>query len=90
MDKKLYLKNYMENVVFLLLDELLKEKGACTCERCRHDVAAIALNHLPPKYVVSETGEVYAKTEILNQQFRTNAVVEILKAIEVVQKNPRH
>lgn len=90
MEKKLCLKNYMEDVVFSLLDELIKEKNACACERCKYDIAAIALNNLPPKYVVTESGEVYAKTQLLNQQFRTNAVVEILKAIEVVRNNPHH
>ena len=80
----------MEDVVFSLLDALINEKDACNCERCRYDIAAIALNNLPPKYVVTESGEVFAKTQLLNQQFKTNAVVEILKAIEIVRNNPHH
>ncbi|SHM51934.1 competence protein ComFB [Caldanaerovirga acetigignens] len=90
MEKKLWLKNYMEDVVFSLLDGLINEKDACNCERCRYDIAAIALNNLPPKYVVTKSGEVFAKTQLLNQQFKTNAVVEILKAIEIVRNNPHH
>lgn len=90
MEKRLYLKNYMEDVVFSLLEELIREKNVCECERCKYDIAALALNNLPPKYVVTESGEIFAKTQLLNQQFKTNAVVEILKAIEIVKNNPHH
>ncbi|TYP51619.1 late competence development ComFB family protein [Thermosediminibacter litoriperuensis] len=90
MEKKFNLKNYMEDVVFSFLDELIKGKQVCTCERCRYDIAAIALNHLPAKYVVTEQGEVFAKTQLLSQQFKTDAVVELLKAIDIVCKNPHH
>ncbi|MCG0274966.1 MAG: late competence development ComFB family protein [Thermosediminibacteraceae bacterium] len=90
MKKKLYLKNYMEDVVFSFLDGLIREKKGCTCERCRYDIAAIALNNLSPKYIVTESGEVFAKTQLLSQQFKTDTVVAILKAIEIVSKNPHH
>ena len=45
-------KNYMEDAVEATLDEILEWKDTCRCERCRSDVKALALNHLPPKYVV--------------------------------------
>ena len=43
----------MEDVVALLLDELIKDKDICKCEHCRLDMMAIALNKLPPKYIVT-------------------------------------
>lgn len=85
-----YLKNQMEDVVFLIMDEVLKDKNICKCNRCRMDIAAIALSHLPPKYVVTHEGEVYAKTDLLSGQFRTDVIIELLKAIEIVSKSPHH
>lgn len=89
--KTLKLKNFMEDVVIQILDEILTEKkDFCNCERCRLDIMAIALNHLPPKYTVTEEGEVFTKIQLLSQQFRADAMVEIVKAIEIVSKNPHH
>lgn len=84
------LKNYMENVVFRLLEEIIQDKEICKCKRCKLDIASIALNNLPTKYVVTEQGEVYAKAEMLSEQFRTNVIVELLKAIEIVSSRPHH
>lgn len=89
-NKELKLVNYMEIIVFQLLDEVLAKKDICKCERCQLDIAAIALNNLPHKYVVSSKGKAYAKTDILNEQLRTDVTVEILKAIDVVSKKPNH
>lgn len=86
----LKLKNYMEDIVFLILDELIRDKNVCKCERCRMDIAAIALNHLPGKYVVTEKGEVYAKTDLLSRQFKTDVVIQLINAIDIVSKNPHH
>jgi competence protein ComFB len=87
---RLKLKNYMEDIVFQLLDEMLEEKQFCKCDRCRLDVAAITLNHLPTKYVVTEEGEIYAKSDILSSQFRTDVIIQILNAMEIVSKHPHH
>ena len=45
--------NVMENLVLEHIDAALKRFNACTCDRCRCDVAAYALNRLPPRYVVA-------------------------------------
>jgi len=85
------LKNYMEIIVFDNLDKVLDEYGdACKCERCRLDIAAIALNNLPPKYYVTEKGEIYSKVNELNQQFRTDVITAISKAIQRVKAKPNH
>jgi competence protein ComFB len=88
--KTFRLKNYMEDIVFMFMDELLNEKDICKCEKCRMDIAAITLNHLSPKYVVTEEGEVYAKTDFLSGQFRTDVIIQIINAIDKVSKNPHH
>ncbi len=47
--------NVMENLVLNHIDAALRRFNACTCDRCRSDVAAHALNNLPPQYIVSQS-----------------------------------
>jgi len=84
------LKNFMEELVFDAVKDLSKELSVCTCEKCMLDVAAIALNDLPPKYVVTEKGKLYSKIETLKQQFEVDIITAVTKAIEKVNKNPQH
>lgn len=85
------LKNYMEDAVFQVLDSIISNRPeVCQCKRCRLDIAAITLNNLTPKYVVTEEGEIYAKTQKLHHQFEADVIPSILAAIDKVAKNPRH
>ncbi len=84
------LKNYMEEVVFSQLQEVLEDINACTCEKCTLDIAAIALNDLPPKYFVTEKGELYSKVNSLRQQFEVDILAAIIKAAVIVKRKPRH
>lgn len=85
-----HLKNYMEEFVFHQLKEVLDDINMCKCEKCMLDVAAIALNDLPPKYIVTEKGELYSKIDALKQQFDVDVIVAITRAAAVVKKRPRH
>ena len=85
------LLNFMEEVVSRILDELLAEKSEyCDCPRCRLDTMALALNKLPPKYVVTTKGYSYAKTREIETQFRTDILVALTKALQAVKENPSH
>jgi competence protein ComFB len=73
------------------MDEVLpKYPDICKCERCRYDIAAFAANRLTPFYVVSRNGYIFAKTKLLSQQSRADILAEVIKAIEIVSKNPHH
>ncbi|MBO8138261.1 MAG: late competence development ComFB family protein [Desulfotomaculum sp.] len=90
------LQNYTETVVLQLLNSVLedykknKNPNICTCERCRQDIMAIALNNLPPRYIATDTGEVI--TQVAFNQFggRAEIITQLIKAIEKVNANPRH
>lgn len=85
------LRNYMEDAVFQVLDSILATRDdICKCERCRLDIAALTLNNVTPKYVATEAGEVYAKTQQLHHQFEADVIPVIINAIEQVKANPRH
>lgn len=84
-------KNYMEDLVFERLNEVLeKYKNICTCEKCRYDIAALALNFLPPRYFVTSQGETYARTKSLEQQFNIDILTAISHAVKIVTSHPHH
>jgi competence protein ComFB len=89
-NKELNIKNYMEEVVYDLMDDILKDINVCKCEKCRMDTAAIALNQLPPKYIVTEKGELYSRISALRQQFEVDVIAAITKAAVLVKRTPRH
>ena len=80
----------MEDIVSHKLEDLLKLMNLCKCEKCRLDIMAIALNDLPPKYVVTDKGELYIKIRELEQQFEVDVETAIVKAAMFVSKNPKH
>lgn len=62
----------------------------CDCEQCQHDIMALALNQLPPRYVSTSRGEAYVKAEYFNPQFQSDIVRELTFACQKVGGNPRH
>lgn len=88
-------KNYLEEVVQEVLNDVLekylaRQEDLCACQKCRNDIAALALNYLPPKYTVTDLGRIYTKLEITRAQFRVDVVKELARAIEKVRLAPRH
>lgn len=86
----LELRNHMEDVVAQLLDNMLPKVDTCSCEICKKDIIAYALNHLPPKYVVTNKGELFYRLSEFTQQFEIDVQIALTEAIKVISKNPRH
>jgi len=85
------LRNYMEEVVDRTIGEILAPRDdICKCERCILDIKALALNNLPPKYVVTDIGYVYTKVNELESQFKADITVAVTNAMKIIRKNPRH
>ncbi len=84
------MRNLIEEIVVDNVAEFLKKEGICNCEQCRLDVAALALNNLPPRYVVTAKGASYAKADMLDMQKYIDVVGAITKAIKLVKEHPRH
>jgi len=87
--------NYPELAVQELIDEVLKEYAqnnphTCNCERCKNDIMALALNNLPPKYVVTDHGNILTKAIYDQVGGKAQVVAALTAAIQKVQKNPRH
>lgn len=86
------LKNIVEQDVEKEMDKLLAEMGStvCTCENCRNDIAAFALNRLRPSYVRTEKGEFYHKINASSEQAKNEVYTAVMSAISVVSQNPNH
>jgi len=85
------LKNLMEIEVMRIIDKILEDqKDVCACDKCKMDIAAITLNNIKPKYVVTEKGQLYAKVDMLNYQYDADITTEVIKAIKIVGEKPRH
>ena len=85
------LKNYMEDLVLQHLDRVLNgNPRACHCQKCRYDIAALALNFLPPRYIVGHKGETYTRVKSLEQQFTIDIITAITNAIKIVNAEPHH
>lgn len=84
------LKNILEIVVEQKFDDLIKNGNFCKCQRCREDVLAIVLNNLPPRYVSTDAGELFARASMLSQNSEREIVCELAKAMKLVGDKPRH
>ncbi|KNY29421.1 late competence development ComFB family protein [Pseudobacteroides cellulosolvens] len=88
------LENLTENIVlqelyyFVENTQNTRGKGFCDCWICLADVAAIILNDIKPNYCSNfidkdENSEYFTK-------LRTEVHERIIKAFEMVKKNPHH
>ena len=86
------LHNLMEHEVRYTLNHILTTDNdiKCQCDQCKLDIMAVALNSLSPKYIVTEKGLLYSRLAIMNQQFNTDVVTALAKAINMVNNSPRH
>ena len=84
------IKNYMEEVVYNQMDSVLVDIEVCKCDKCMKDIAAIALNELPAKYVVTDKGVLFTKIDALQQQFGIEVTSAIIRAAQIVRQRPLH
>jgi competence protein ComFB len=83
------LYNITEKVVLVKLEVVLKRMNCCRCNRCKQDIIAIALNNLKPLYVVATRDEIEQKIDSM-KDMGSKVITEVIKAILIVRKNPRH
>jgi len=84
------LKNSMEEFVERYIDKVMKEVNMCTCQKCRYDVMAIALNNLKPLYTVTRSGALFNKVKSMESQYEAQIISEITKAAKIVMKDTKH
>jgi competence protein ComFB len=84
---KLKVENANYEKVFYYIEKMLSESDRyCSCARCRVDVAALALNTLPPHYFVDPKHA--GNTDMGSPWILIEMAVR--EAMERVQANPHH
>jgi competence protein ComFB len=77
--------NYVKVTYFI--DKIQSENpGYCKCHRCRLDVAALALNTLPPHYFINPS---HSRSQDLGSPWILIEMA-VLEAMEKVSKFPHH
>ena len=79
--------NIMEQMVLENMDAVIGKFNGCRCDRCRCDMAALALNRLPAHYIVVSPEEMQARMEEVPKKQVLDALVQ---AVIKVRSNPRH
>lgn len=82
------------NVMQVLVEEkapkYIQMFGLCQCSRCLEDVKALTLNHLPPKYVVLEQGDMIPRLTLYEGKYSSDITAQLLHACRVVMDRPHH
>ena len=79
--------NVMENLVLKYVDSVIQRFNVCSCDRCRRDICAYALNTLPPRYAVVAA----SKIERVEAEIPNKLIMDaLIKAAIQVRANPRH
>ncbi len=88
-DKKF--ENYIEKIVREELHKLYeRDETLCHCDNCYQDIMTLTLNNLPAMYVATDVGHIMTMFNLSRDQLQAQVLVELLKAIERVKRNPRH
>lgn len=83
-------QNVMETLVEEQLDKFMKDADICTCDYCRADIKALALNKLPARYASRLEGNLITRVDNMRRQASTDVIAAIIEAINIVSTNPRH
>lgn len=87
--REMILVNLMEDLVIEKLDSTIQRFNCCKCNKCKKDIAAIALNRLAPKYVVIGEDDAKARREA-EEKYSSEVTAALVQAILLVKKEPRH
>lgn len=82
------------NVMQVLVEEKAPRYAqmfdVCQCEQCMADIKALALNNLPPKYVVMRQGDVIPKLTFYEGKYGSDIIAQLLNACRIVKEHPHH
>ena len=80
------LVNVAELAVKERIEEAMDKFKCCQCDHCVKDVLALAVNNLPPKYIVRN--ELDQALEI--RRYDADVISALVNAVIKVNQNPRH
>ena len=83
------------NIVKVLVEEqlpsIMEKMQIPDSQSNREDIVAIALNSLPPQYVTSDIGKLYAQyVNVYRAQYETDVTSTLTRACMIVKTRPRN
>ena len=88
--KTFHYVNVYEKLVLERLEEFQDMFEVCTCPRCTADVIALALTHLPAKYIVIDDPKVIPLLSFYRAQLKTPVTTQLSSACVTVKEKPLH
>jgi len=85
---ELVIRNYTEEMVRAYVDQNLPKEDVCDCDRCKLDVIAYMLNHLPASYGITHRGYLFDKMKEMDMQKRVTISDCFYNAVVAVKKRP--
>ncbi|MEI8216994.1 MAG: late competence development ComFB family protein [Eubacteriales bacterium] len=82
--------NLAEQLVQEKITEVMERMNVCMCPICKNDIAALALNSLPQKYITTVSGKQFTQIDIYKKQYETDVLAAITKACVRVKVGSRH
>jgi hypothetical protein len=81
--------NYHEKLVFECIQRTLVETGMIDTMDAILDIACLALNRLPARYIRHQVDAVFYMTDSEMQKMLTDVDASVQKGYEIVLSNPR-
>lgn len=85
-----FIVNLTQHLVEEKIDEMIDTIGVCSCDICRYDILALALNSLENRFVTSNTGRLHVQLEVYKKQYETDIIAALTKACVKVKASPYH
>jgi len=82
------LQNFTEDMVRAYVNQNLPKEDICDCNRCKLDIIAYMLNHLPPSYGITHRGYLFDKLKESDMQNRVTIANCFHTAVKAVKERP--
>ena len=81
------IRNYYEQLVFNYLLEEAAPKAKLTDEELLEDIACLALNRIPARYIRHEVDMAFFLSTAEREQMRSNVIQAVDSAIQTIEKS---
>ena len=82
------LQNFTEEMVRTYVEHNIPKEDICDCIRCKLDVIAHMLNHLPPSYGITHRGYLFDKLKNIDLGQRVTVSECFYRAVIAVKERP--
>jgi competence protein ComFB len=86
----LILVNITEELAINCVRHAINEIDMCNCKKCQLYACALALNSLPPRYIMTSKSELLADIGVIDTSSHMEVIVSVSKALKTIRECPLH